>query len=90
MIYAATHDSCLSETCLFWLYCVTQKCFLPVKINLCYVGTEGPGVSVSEERQSPAESSSISVIYNPYASLSIEQQRQKLPIFKVKKFFWVY
>uniref|UniRef100_A0A8B9FYI1 Probable ATP-dependent RNA helicase DHX35 n=1 Tax=Amazona collaria TaxID=241587 RepID=A0A8B9FYI1_9PSIT len=47
-------------------------------------GTEGPGVSVSEERQSPAESSSISVIYNPYASLSIEQQRQKLPIFKLR------
>ncbi|XP_062466073.1 probable ATP-dependent RNA helicase DHX35 isoform X3 [Pezoporus occidentalis] len=47
-------------------------------------GTEGPGVSVSEERQNPAESSSISVIYNPYASLSIEQQRQKLPIFKLR------
>ncbi|XP_050763515.1 probable ATP-dependent RNA helicase DHX35 isoform X3 [Gymnogyps californianus] len=45
-------------------------------------GTEGPGVSVSEERQSPAESSGITVIYNPYASLSIEQQRQKLPVFK--------
>ncbi|KAM6341052.1 putative ATP-dependent RNA helicase DHX35 isoform 3-T4 [Alca torda] len=47
-------------------------------------GTEGPGVSVSEERQSPAESSGITVIYNPYASLSIEQQRQKLPVFKLR------
>ncbi|XP_010165678.1 probable ATP-dependent RNA helicase DHX35, partial [Antrostomus carolinensis] len=46
--------------------------------------TEGPGVSVSEERQSPAESSGITVIYNPYASLSIEQQRQKLPVFKLR------
>uniref|UniRef100_A0A8C3KD76 Probable ATP-dependent RNA helicase DHX35 n=1 Tax=Calidris pygmaea TaxID=425635 RepID=A0A8C3KD76_9CHAR len=47
-------------------------------------GTEGPGVGVSEERQSPAESSGITVIYNPYASLSIEQQRQKLPVFKLR------
>ncbi|NWY57724.1 DHX35 helicase, partial [Chionis minor] len=55
-----------------------------VKINVCRLGTEGPGVSVSEERQSPAESSGITVIYNPYASLSIEQQRQKLPVFKLR------
>ncbi|NXB80271.1 DHX35 helicase, partial [Donacobius atricapilla] len=47
-------------------------------------GSEGPGVSVSEERQSPAESSAVTVIYNPYASLSIEQQRQKLPVFKLR------
>lgn len=62
----------------------------PVKIDSCPVGSEGPGVSVSEERQSPAESSAVSVIYNPYASLSIEQQRQKLPVFKVQKFFLIY
>lgn len=59
-----------------------------VKVNCCQIGTEGPGVSVSEERQSPAESSGVTVIYNPYASLSIEQQRQKLPVFKVQEFFW--
>nr|XP_013802477.1 PREDICTED: probable ATP-dependent RNA helicase DHX35 [Apteryx mantelli mantelli] len=47
-------------------------------------GTEGPGVSISEERQSPAESSGVTVVYNPYASLSIEQQRQKLPVFKLR------
>ncbi|XP_039179611.1 probable ATP-dependent RNA helicase DHX35 isoform X3 [Crotalus tigris] len=47
-------------------------------------GTEGPGVSLSEERQNAAESSSVSVIYNPYISLSIEQQRQKLPVFKLR------
>lgn len=46
-------------------------------------GTEGPGVSISEERQSVAENSGTTIIYNPYAALSIEQQRQKLPVFKV-------
>ncbi|XP_059753662.1 probable ATP-dependent RNA helicase DHX35 isoform X3 [Balaenoptera ricei] len=45
-------------------------------------GTEGPGVSISEERQSLAENSATTVVYNPYAALSIEQQRQKLPVFK--------
>ncbi|KAH0619085.1 hypothetical protein JD844_018733 [Phrynosoma platyrhinos] len=47
-------------------------------------GTDGPGANLSEERQSPAESASVSVIYNPYVSLSIEQQRQKLPVFKLR------
>ncbi|XP_062897219.1 probable ATP-dependent RNA helicase DHX35 [Mobula hypostoma] len=45
-------------------------------------GTEGPGLGISEERISSAEASGTTVIYNRYASLSIEQQRQKLPIFK--------
>uniref|UniRef100_A0A2K6G1P8 RNA helicase n=1 Tax=Propithecus coquereli TaxID=379532 RepID=A0A2K6G1P8_PROCO len=45
-------------------------------------GTEGPGVSISEERQSIAENSGTTIVYNPYAALSIEQQRQKLPVFK--------
>uniref|UniRef100_A0A7M4F132 RNA helicase n=1 Tax=Crocodylus porosus TaxID=8502 RepID=A0A7M4F132_CROPO len=47
-------------------------------------GTEGPGVSISEERQSTSEINGVNIIYNPYASLSIEQQRQKLPIFKLR------
>ncbi|XP_036682911.1 probable ATP-dependent RNA helicase DHX35 isoform X1 [Balaenoptera musculus] len=47
-------------------------------------GTEGPGVSISEERQSLAENSATTVVYNPYAALSIEQQRQKLPVFKLR------
>ncbi|XP_052040128.1 probable ATP-dependent RNA helicase DHX35 isoform X2 [Apodemus sylvaticus] len=47
-------------------------------------GTEGPGVSISEERQSVAENSGTTIIYNPYAALSIEQQRQKLPVFKLR------
>ncbi|XP_006755292.1 PREDICTED: probable ATP-dependent RNA helicase DHX35 [Myotis davidii] len=46
--------------------------------------TEGPGVSISEERQSLAENSATTVVYNPYAALSIEQQRQKLPVFKLR------
>uniref|UniRef100_A0A8I5TJI2 Probable ATP-dependent RNA helicase DHX35 n=1 Tax=Pongo abelii TaxID=9601 RepID=A0A8I5TJI2_PONAB len=45
---------------------------------------EGPGVSISEERQSLAENSGTTVVYNPYAALSIEQQRQKLPVFKLR------
>ncbi|XP_075867233.1 putative ATP-dependent RNA helicase DHX35 isoform X2 [Microcebus murinus] len=47
-------------------------------------GTEGPGVSISEERQSITENSGTTVVYNPYAALSIEQQRQKLPVFKLR------
>uniref|UniRef100_A0A2K6G1S3 RNA helicase n=1 Tax=Propithecus coquereli TaxID=379532 RepID=A0A2K6G1S3_PROCO len=47
-------------------------------------GTEGPGVSISEERQSIAENSGTTIVYNPYAALSIEQQRQKLPVFKLR------
>ncbi|XP_017714608.1 PREDICTED: probable ATP-dependent RNA helicase DHX35 isoform X2 [Rhinopithecus bieti] len=47
-------------------------------------GTEGPGVSISEERQSLTENSGTTVVFNPYAALSIEQQRQKLPVFKLR------
>ncbi|ELW69648.1 putative ATP-dependent RNA helicase DHX35 [Tupaia chinensis] len=47
-------------------------------------GTEGPGVSISEERQSLTENSGTTIVYNPYAALSIEQQRQKLPVFKLR------
>ncbi|XP_020011936.1 probable ATP-dependent RNA helicase DHX35 isoform X5 [Castor canadensis] len=47
-------------------------------------GTEGPGVSISEERQSVTENFGTTVVYNPYAALSIEQQRQKLPVFKLR------
>ncbi|TKC48303.1 hypothetical protein EI555_014545, partial [Monodon monoceros] len=52
--------------------------------NISVAGTEGPGVSISEERQSLAENSATTVVYNPYAALSIEQQRQKLPVFKLR------
>ncbi|KAG9332603.1 hypothetical protein JZ751_014701 [Albula glossodonta] len=43
-------------------------------------GSEGPGLS--EERELTTETTGSPVIYNPYASLSIEKQRQKLPVFK--------
>ncbi|XP_068379897.1 probable ATP-dependent RNA helicase DHX35 isoform X3 [Eschrichtius robustus] len=55
-----------------------------VPVKFWRPGTEGPGVSISEERQSLAENSATTVVYNPYAALSIEQQRQKLPVFKLR------
>ncbi|CAG5134581.1 unnamed protein product, partial [Candidula unifasciata] len=46
-------------------------------------GTPAPGLAnISEER--PAAGDSTSVVYNPYRNLSIEQQRQKLPVFQYR------
>ncbi|XP_064610368.1 probable ATP-dependent RNA helicase DHX35 [Liolophura sinensis] len=46
-------------------------------------GTEGPGVLLNEERTaSPGGQDTTSVKYNPNSSLSIEKQRQRLPVFK--------
>uniref|UniRef100_S4RH71 RNA helicase n=1 Tax=Petromyzon marinus TaxID=7757 RepID=S4RH71_PETMA len=42
-------------------------------------GTEAPGVG--EERATPGEEASTAFVYNPHISLSIQQQRQRLPIF---------
>lgn len=78
-----------SISSLFLCFCKSLVILLIVYHLFCYIGTEGPGISLSEERQSASESSSVSVIYNPYASLSIEQQRQKLPVFKVLKILWI-
>lgn len=47
-------------------------------------GTDAPGVSIEEERKSSTESETQPVIYNPNVALSIEQQRQKLPVFKLR------
>ncbi|KAK3085550.1 hypothetical protein FSP39_005176 [Pinctada imbricata] len=47
-------------------------------------GTEGPGVSLQQERQTDRDEGATSVVYNPNVSLSIEQQRQKLPVFKLR------
>lgn len=47
-------------------------------------GTEAPDASLNEERKSTNEDSGTSVIYNPNRSLSIEQQRQRLPVFKLR------
>uniref|UniRef100_A0A8B9JTX8 RNA helicase n=1 Tax=Astyanax mexicanus TaxID=7994 RepID=A0A8B9JTX8_ASTMX len=41
---------------------------------------EGPGVS--EERELSTEPSGPVLIYNPHSTLSVEKQRQKLPVFK--------
>ncbi|KAK3519482.1 hypothetical protein QTP70_031671 [Hemibagrus guttatus] len=43
-------------------------------------GAEAPGVC--EERELNTEPSSTAVIYNPHSALSVEKQRQKLPVFK--------
>ncbi|KAF4077859.1 hypothetical protein AMELA_G00192850 [Ameiurus melas] len=43
-------------------------------------GAEAPGVC--EERELNTELSGTAVIYNPHSSLSVEKQRQKLPVFK--------
>ncbi|MGH0164759.1 UNVERIFIED_CONTAM: hypothetical protein FKN15_047917 [Acipenser sinensis] len=48
-------------------------------------GTEGPGLSLNEEREATAEVGG-SVVFNPHASLSIEKQRQKLPVFKHRNY----
>ncbi|CAH1269625.1 DHX35 [Branchiostoma lanceolatum] len=45
-------------------------------------GTEAPGVH--EEREEVSEGSGEAVVYNPNASLSIQQQRQRLPVFRYR------
>jgi ATP-dependent RNA helicase DDX35 len=48
-------------------------------------GTEGPGQSLKEEREQPtSEGSAPSVIFNANKNLSIEQQRQRLPVFRYR------
>ena len=49
-----------------------------------FKGTEAPGASIDEERTLSNESAVQPAIFNPNVALSIEQQRQKLPIFKVQ------
>jgi ATP-dependent RNA helicase DDX35 len=45
-------------------------------------GTEAPESKVRIERPYSAESYADSIAYNPYLSLSIKQQRERLPVFK--------
>ncbi|KPP75049.1 putative ATP-dependent RNA helicase DHX35 [Scleropages formosus] len=54
-----------------------QRCKSSVSV---VSGSDGPGVS--EERELSTETTSSPVIYNPHTSMSIEKQRQKLPVFK--------
>lgn len=46
-------------------------------------GTEKPGSAVDEERSVQGEISGSTVAYNPFHNLSIDQQRQRLPVFQV-------
>lgn len=46
-------------------------------------GTGAPGQAIKEERTTTTEEGGTTVVYNQNVSLSIEQQRQKLPVFKV-------
>ena len=50
---------------------------------LIIAGTAAPGSALEEERKTTSDDSATSVVYNANVSLSIEQQRQKLPVFKV-------
>ncbi|XP_038077283.1 probable ATP-dependent RNA helicase DHX35 [Patiria miniata] len=45
-------------------------------------GTDKPGAGLTEERSQVSEGSGECAIYNPYVAISIEQQRQRLPVFK--------
>ena len=48
-------------------------------------GTDKPGAGLKEERRQVGEGSGECVVYNPNVAVSIEQQRQRLPVFKVMK-----
>ena len=54
------------------------------KVKFWKPGTDVPGSHIEEERQNIVESAASSVIYNPNASLSIERQRQGLPVFRYR------
>ncbi|XP_065669629.1 probable ATP-dependent RNA helicase DHX35 isoform X2 [Hydra vulgaris] len=47
-------------------------------------GAEKPGIDLRTERQSEGEGAGSFMIYNPNNSLSIQQQRQRLPSFKYR------
>lgn len=47
-------------------------------------GTDAPGQAIKEERTTTTEEGGTTVVYNQNISLSIEQQRQKLPVFKLR------
>lgn len=49
-------------------------------------GSEAPGSSVQIERSDGSEGAGTFFKYNPNISLSLQQQKQKLPVFKVIKF----
>ena len=53
---------------------------LPSPINIfVFIGTAAPGDDISEERSSE---NVVTAVYNPNVSLSMQQQRERLPIYK--------
>ena len=63
-----------------WLFFIINGVFWSLSL-----GSEGPGTNVKIERPVAGEDTADTVLYNPHASLSINLQRQRLPIFKVSK-----
>ena len=51
------------------------------KMKFWKPGTDAPGSHIEEERKDVADTAVSAVVYNPNASLSIERQRQSLPVF---------
>ena len=47
------------------------------------LGAEAPEAKLKMERSHNEESYSDAMAYNPHLSLSIQQQRQRLPVYKV-------
>jgi hypothetical protein len=63
--------------------CLDDFCLIYV---LSVLGTPAPSERLAEERISSdtaQEGSGSAIIHNPNASLSVEQQRQRLPVFSV-------
>ena len=48
------------------------------------LGTGGPGSGIQIERPMGGEDPALPSVYNPNTSLSLNLQRQRLPIFKVR------
>ena len=51
--------------------------------TILFAGSDKPGFSIDQERAVQGETSGACVTFNPYCNFSIEQQRQKLPVFRV-------
>ena len=53
-------------------------------VSSAYEFTEKPGLSIDEEKAVSTETASTTVFFNPNKNLSIEQQRQRLPVFQCR------
>jgi len=54
------------------------------KMKFWKPGAEAPGCQIDEERENSSELAAHLAVYNPNASLSIERQRQSLPVFRYR------